>query len=112
MCYQQEVITLRLHQGRHNMAGISPRLAGKAPQERFQEEEVGHGTLRTALLQAPVEPNARRWAVRSDDAHQRPAAEGVEAPDQLLRDPHVAQEERRAPCGAVSNALDTPKART
>ena len=32
---QQEVITLRLHQGCHRMASISPRLARKAPQERF-----------------------------------------------------------------------------
>ena len=33
--YQQEVITVRLHQGWHRMASISPCLAGKAPQERF-----------------------------------------------------------------------------
>ena len=33
--YQQEVITVRLHQWWHRMASISPRLAGKAPQERF-----------------------------------------------------------------------------
>ena len=33
--YQQEVITVHLHQGWHRMASISPRLAGKAPQERF-----------------------------------------------------------------------------
>ena len=33
--YQQEVITVRLHQGRHRVASISPCLAGKAPQERF-----------------------------------------------------------------------------
>ena len=79
------------------MARISPRLAGKAPQESFQEEEVEHGALRAALPQAPQEPNARRWAVRSEDAHKRPAAEGVEEPDELLRDPHVAQEERQRP---------------
>ena len=79
------------------MASISPRFAGKPPEERFQEEEVEHGTLHTALPQAPVEPNARRWAGRSDDAHQRPAAEGVEEPDELLRDPHVAQEKRQRP---------------
>ena len=103
---------MRLHQGRHSMASISPRLAGKAPQERFQEEEVEHGTLRTALPQAPVAPNARCWAVRSDDAHQRPAAEGLEEPDELLRDPHLTQEERQRPMRLVSNALDTSKART
>ena len=53
-----------------------------------------HSALRTALPQAPVELNARRRAVRSDDAHQRPAAEGVEEADELFRDSHVAQEER------------------
>ena len=42
-----------------------------------------------------MEPYARRRAVRGDDAHQRPAAEGVEEPDELLRDTHVAQEERQ-----------------
>ena len=97
MRYQQEVVTLRLHQGRPSMAIISPRLAGKPPQERFQEEEVEHSALRTALPQAPVEPNARRLAVRSDSAHQRPAAEAVDEPDELLRDSLVAQEERQRP---------------
>ena len=95
--YQQEVITVRLHQGWHRMASISPRLAGEAPQERLQEEEVEHSALRTALPQAPVEPNARRWAVRGDNAHHRPAAKGVEEPDELLGDSHVAQEERQRP---------------
>ena len=76
------------------MASISLSLAGKAPQEGFQEEEVEHGTLRTALPQASVESNARCGAMRGDDAHHRPAAEGVEEPNELLREPHVAQEER------------------
>ena len=91
------------------MASISPRLAGKASQERFQEEEVEHGTLRTALPQAPVEPNARRLAVHSDDAHQGPAAEGVEEPDELLRDRHVAQEERQRPMQRCVKCLGNVK---
>ena len=77
------------------MASISPRLAGETPQERLQKEEVEYSALRTALPQAPVESYARRRAVRCDDAHQRPAAEGVQEPDELLRDTHVAQEERQ-----------------
>ena len=92
--YQQEVIIVRLQQRRHGMASISLSIARKAPQEGFQEEEVEHGTLRTALPQALVESNARRGAMRSDDAHHRPAPEGMEEPEELLRDPHVAQEER------------------
>ena len=44
-----------------------------------------------------MEPNARRWAVRCDDAHQRPGAEGVEESDELFRDLDVAQEERQGP---------------
>ena len=56
------------------MVSISPRFAGKAPQESFEEEEVEHGTLRTALPQAPVGPDARCWAMRTDDVHKRPAA--------------------------------------
>ena len=44
-----------------------------------------------------MDPNARRRAVRGDDAHQRPAAEGVEEPDEPFRDSHVAQEERQRP---------------
>ena len=44
-----------------------------------------------------MEPNARRRAVRGDDAHQRPAAEGVEEPDELFQNSHVAQEEHQRP---------------
>ena len=32
VCYQQEVIAVRLYQGRHGVAGITLALAGKAPQ--------------------------------------------------------------------------------
>ena len=73
---------------------VSPAALGCALE---QEEEVEHGTLRIALAQAPVEPNARRWALRSDDEHQRPAAESLEEPDELLQDPHVAQQECQRP---------------
>ena len=51
------------------MASIAVSLAGKAPQEGLQEEEVEHGAFRTALPQAPVEANARCGAMCSDDVH-------------------------------------------
>ena len=94
------------------MASISLSLAGKGPQEGFQKEEVEQGTLRSALPQAPVESNARCGAMPGDDAHQRPTAEGVEEPDELLWDPMWRRGSASAPCGAVSNALETSKART
>ena len=73
-----------------------------APCMQGSSREVPRGGARAQRsphypAQAPVEPNARGWAVRSDNAHQRPAAEGVEEPDELLRDSHVAQEERHRP---------------
>ena len=77
------------------MASISLSLAGKAPQEGLQEEEVEHGAFRTALPQAHVEANARCGAMCGDDAHQGSATEGVEEPDDLLWDPYVAYEKRQ-----------------
>ena len=79
------------------MAGISLGFAGKASQEGLQEEEVEHGAFRTALPQASVDTNARRGATWSDNAHRGAAAEGMEVLDELLRNPHVAQEKCQCP---------------
>ena len=86
---------MRLYQGRHSVAGIPLGLAGEAPQEGLQEEEVEHGALRTALPQAPVDANASCGAMCGDDVHQGSATEDVQEPDQLPRDPHVAYEKRQ-----------------
>ena len=74
------------------MAGIPLGFAGKGSQQGLREEEVEHCAFRTALAQAPVETNARRGAMHSDNAHCGAAAGGMEELHELLRDPHVAQE--------------------
>ena len=111
VCYQQEVVAIRLHHGWHSVAGIPLCFAGKASQEGHQEEEVEHGTLRTALPQASVKRNARCGAMRSDNAHCGAAAEGMEELGELLRDPHVVLEESHGPAW-LSKVLETSEART
>ena len=102
--YQQEVVAIRLHQGRHNVAGIALGFACKASQEGLQEEEVEHGAFRTALPQAPAETNARRGAICGDNAHRGAAAEGMEELAEVFSDPPVAQEKCQRPMrGRVKN---------
>ena len=67
--------------------------ARKAPQKGLQEEEVEHGTFRTALPQASGKMDTPSGVMRGDDAHFGAAAKGLEELDELLRGPHVAQEE-------------------
>ena len=105
MRYQQEVITIRLYQGWHTVAGIPLGFAGKALQKGIQEEEVEHGTFRPALLEASVEADARSGAMRGDDAHRGTAAKGLEELDEFLRDPHVAQEESQCPMRGCVESL-------
>ena len=79
------------------MAGIPLASAGKAPQEGLQEEEVEHSAFRATLPQATMEADARGGAVRCENAHCGATTEGMAELDELLQDPHVAQEEGESP---------------
>ena len=107
--YQQEVITLCLYQGWHSLAGIPLGFAGKASQKGHEEKDEEHGPFRTARPQAPMEADTRSGAMRGDDAHCGTAAKGLEDLDELLRNPHVAQEESQCPMRGCVEALGDMK---
>ena len=87
------------------MEGIPLGFAGKVLQKGLHEEEVEHGTFRTALPQAAVEADAWSGAMRGDDAHCGGGVKGSEHLDELLPDPHVAQKESQCPIRGCVESL-------
>ena len=59
-----------------------------------------HSAFRATLQQATMEADAWGGAVRRDNAHCGATTEGMEELDELLRKPHVAQEENQSPMQA------------